>query len=994
MVGECQYQLGAMPEALAQYEAALKLYLLHSNWMLTVDFPPSLSASSAGPPARSTWGTSRRTITFAQFPDRYLSFQGRIDNSTVLRTGGVVRPAEFHPVRAQEVARCIALSLRRRREIMGPACPISPLTTQLVTVLEAKPAPPNHWSQAWVEAQLGLTYASAGKNPQAIAALKSSLLAAKTYEHPLSSTSLLELGKLALIERNYEAAANFFLEATYSAAMFGRFDVMEEAFRHGLITHLVTAEKGPYPPLANAAVWAHAQGSPPLEASLQLLVAENYAALSQAGPAGSALRAAQGIVSKREMSTGQIGARAQFQSAQVAYLEGKLATGDAALAAALRQKRLASLRLNQTALVDTLYTSGVLPPRQASDLFAEVLREPLASDWALDPFESLAVATGPNMAAHEHWFLHELMERKDNAKALEIADLIRRKRFFTSLPDGGRLLALRWILSAPSEALTDAAEIQRNDLLARYPALRELAAAAQAARTALALLPLSPEKEAEQTEQLKQFKELAAASSAMEGILRTVSLQRQASDFVFPPMRTTKDVQAALADDQLALVFFAASREVYAFAVSSKTIDMWRVQDPAAARATTADLLKSLGLRDRNQPITKTNLEDETWKGHATKLLAQLTGDRTGKVWEPYEEVVIVPDAMLWYVPFETLLVPTDSGPRPLITQLRIRYAPTMSLAVPDDRGHRKGPRTAVFPGRLFPRDGDDAALDAFEQIAAVVPGTAQLASPLPVPSGLFATICDRLIVLDDIDETGDVYDWSPMQIDRGRPGSALGNWLVLPWGGPESVLLPGYHTVAETALRDSGDGRELFFPLCALMSTGTRTVLISRWRTAGRSSHELVREFAQELSHAPAASALQRSVGLLMHTELAPDGEPRVQVPPLETPPRMEHPFFWAGYLVADGGSDPRKLASAAAAPPPDAPVPAASVPTAPVPTAPVPTAPVPAVAPPADPATPASPSPESPAAVIPVEKPPASVIIPSEPPTGTSVPRVVPRP
>lgn len=908
MSGECQYQLGNLPEALAQYEAALKLYLVHSNWMLSVDFPKSLSAVAATPQKRINWGTSKRTSTLAAIPDHMLSFQGRIDNSGVLRSGGVVRPSQYFPVRVSEVVRCTSLALRRRRELLGPACVYSPLTAQLSTALEARAAPPNHWSQSWASLQLGLGYAAAGKNPQAIATLKSSILAAGKFEHPLSSVALLELGKLAFVERSYTAASTYFLEATFSAAMFDQFNVMEEAFRWGLVTHLVSGEKSPYAPLSNAASWAHTRGTPMLEASLLLLSAENHAAVGQAAPASSALSQAQRLMSRREMAAaGQLAARLQYQTAQVEYLQGKAAPGDAALTAAVQRKRPASLRLFQAAVVDKWYTSGALSPRAAAELFDEVLREPTSADWSIDPLETFAVIASPNMPAMEHWFLHTLLERKDVDKALLISDRIRRLRFYGSLSDGGRLLALRWILGAPREVLPDRAVLQQQDLLLKYPAFRELAAQARAAREALSRLPLAPEKNAEQAEQQKQLRVLAAASTSQEVLLRTISLQREPSEFVFPPLTPTATIRESLGDDRLALVFLATSRDLFGFAVSKKEVHYWRVQNVGDLREKVASLLKAMGLRDRNQPLTATQLADTTWRKLSQDLLEQLTGDRTGDVWKPFDEVVIVPDNLLWYVPFEALLTPGEGGPAPLVARVRVRYAPTLSLAAPRRGGRKREAQTAVVAGRLYPRDGDEPTQTAAVRIQAVLPHTTRLPDILPAPSGLFAMLCNRLVVLDDIeDRSGGAYDWSPMQIDRGKPGSALGNWFTLPWGGPDQVLLPGFHTAAESALRDGGSGDEIFLSLCGLMSTGARTVLLSRWRTAGRTTHQLTREFLQELPYTTASAAWQRSVFLLMHDELEPGTEPRVQLPPLESPLPADHPFFWAGYLLADTGAAP----------------------------------------------------------------------------------------
>jgi len=86
-------------------------------------------------------------------------------------------------------------------------------------------------------------------------------------------------------------------------------------------------------------------------------------------------------------------------------------------------------------------------------------------------------------------------------------------------------------------------------------------------------------------------------------------------------------------------------------------------------------------------------------------------------------------------------------------------------------------------------------------------------------------------------------------------------------------------------------------------MSSGARTILISRWRTGGQSSIELVSEFAQELSHTSPAEAWQRSVQVAADTPIEPDQEPRVKKNSVGETPKAGHPFFWAGYMLVDSG-------------------------------------------------------------------------------------------
>ena len=102
-------------------------------------------------------------------------------------------------------------------------------------------------------------------------------------------------------------------------------------------------------------------------------------------------------------------------------------------------------------------------------------------------------------------------------------------------------------------------------------------------------------------------------------------------------------------------------------------------------------------------------------------------------------------------------------------------------------------------------------------------------------------------------------------------------------------------------------------------MSTGTRTVLLSRWRSGGQTSLDLVREFTQELPHTTPADAWQRAVQVVSNSPLNIEAEPRIKKSaggePAEgdTAQRAAHPFFWAGYLLADCGS-PRSPISAEA--------------------------------------------------------------------------------
>jgi hypothetical protein len=299
-------------------------------------------------------------------------------------------------------------------------------------------------------------------------------------------------------------------------------------------------------------------------------------------------------------------------------------------------------------------------------------------------------------------------------------------------------------------------------------------------------------------------------------------------------------------------------------------------------------------------------LRTEDWKPLAADLWNKLTDGLKPDMLQGLDELILVPDRWLWYVPFEALPVGDSSAP-PLITKVATRYAPTVSLAVPDDRPANIAPDLLVIASRMLPREESGGAVEAVNSLRKSLGKVTQLSGPLPAPASLFAPLCRRVLVFDDVDPLArGSYDWSPLAIDRDKPGNALGSWFSLPWGGPDQLVLPNYHTMAEAALKRNPSGDELFLAACGLMASGSRTILLSRWRTGGQTSIDLAREFAQETPYMPASAAWQRSVQLAWEKEVHLAREPRVKITESDGSLRATHPFFWAGHLVIDRGAVP----------------------------------------------------------------------------------------
>jgi CHAT domain-containing protein len=935
MSGECFYHMGDFPKALEHYSSALTLISQYSQWMLRVQFPMTIQAASPAAYKSVPWGASTRGAKIATFHSMLIGM-GQLDNYTPSVQGGVIAMPQLKPIDALEIVRCSALAIRRHTELMGPVGLYDPLAASVMAKLAARPGPPNHYSEAWIDVQLGLALQAAGRDAQAIAMLQRSILVAGEYDHPLTPTALLVLGQILMKQGNYTGAAKYFDEATYAAVNFADYEVLEEAFRYGALVHLVTNHKGMFPPLVSAVGWAQARAPRRVYAALLLLAAENAAVLRQTNDAGKLLEQAHYAIGRRTMANGWIGARLQFLTALVDYQQHRIPEGDAAAAAAMSYMRGGSLWLFQINLADNLYTSGAvsITARTAMDLYQNLLREPQAADWTTDPMETLGVLTTPHFGPLEHWF-EVALDRKDYESAILIGDRIRRHRFFTTQSFGGRLQALRWLLSGPAEVLDKEALLQRQDLLLRYPAYEDLNRQVEQLRKSLAAKPLVAQTQEQFHAQSLALGQVATLSQQQEVMLREIAVRREPAAMVFPPLRATSDVQKSLAPGHAALVFISTSRHTYAFLLDNRRYGYWEVGSMSSIYEKIRTMLRQMGHYEQNAELGIKELSDQQWKQTGKLILDSLLKGSQADFSQPFEELIIVPDGALWYLPFEALQTTVDKQSRSLISRFRIRYLPTFGLIVNDGRGRKPSGHTAVAVGAMLGHDTEAASRAAMEQLARVVPGSEALKTPMPAPSSVYCTLFDRLVVLEDTPSGEGPFSWFPLPSDKGKTGNTLGDWLTLPWAGPEEIVLPGYHTAAENGLKrtvPATAGNEVFLSVCGLMASGARTVLMSRWRTGGQTSYDIVREFVQELPHAAPSDAFQRAVFLTVDSQLNLEGEPRIKRSTSENElPKATHPFFWAGYMLVDSGGDPRPADAPAAQAPGPAVAPPAVGPAAP---------------------------------------------------------------
>ncbi len=927
MVGECHYHLGKYGDALDNYNAALKLCIAFPDWMLQVQFPSAITGSAIT--RNIPWGRSERISKIGRIPSTMLTAQGQLYIDKQLQQGGVITPPQLVQINVQEIVRCTALAMKRRQELLGPIAQHDPLSAELAVLFARRPGDHrNPWTEAWVDAEVGMAYASSGQSGQAVGYLKRSLAMSGEYDHGLTPMLLLELGQLATEAGEYKAALKYFEEASYSAVEFGDFTTLEESFRYGQQAYYLAdpSAKTQFPPLAAASAWARTRGQE-LRASLQLLIAESDLLAGKSAAAASALGDAKSSLGTRTMGKCEFGSRLNYLAAILHYQAGKVADGDKSIADSLTWQKTGSKWLFQIGLADGFVSGKYGAPlgsHRALTLYETLLRDPTPLDWAARPLDSLAVLTWPHPLIYEHWFENTLQSGLE--LSMEVADRTRRHRFLSSLPLGGRLLALRWVLESPIETLDRTQQLQRTDLLTRYPKYKELSQQVRKLRDELAGVPLAADNAVAQKKQNDILTEIGKLSAQQEVLIREIGLRREAADLVFPPLRATKEIQATLQPRQLMLIFFSTASNTYACLLSKDRYASWKIESPQTVEKRAAILLRTMGNFDSNREIQQTQLDD-AWRTAARDVSDALLAGSKVNLSENIDELIIVPDGFLWYLPFEVLPVAKGNvklkngkDTIPLIMKSRIRYLPTMGLATPDRLNRKTTPEVGVAIGKLHLHDQPDAAQTEFTRLQKVTTHITPIKGSTGVPTPLYGGLFDTLLVLDDIVASKkSAFEWSPLQFDKLESQGSLSQWMTLPWKSPLQILLPGFHTPAESALKSIGsaaNGQEMFLSICGLMSTGTRTVVISRWRTGGQSSYELLHQFAQELPFSSAADAWQRSVQMLMETPLDVTQESRVKAAANAGQLTGAHPFFWSGYVLVDTGWTPPTISKPVAPP------------------------------------------------------------------------------
>jgi tetratricopeptide (TPR) repeat protein len=903
----------------------------------------------------ATWGRSQRNTTPAGIPGTISIRLGGTDPNEVLQKGGVLAAPVNYPIRPQEIMRALVMALYRRGVILGELAREGAAIDEAAKALLRRPAPPNHYSQSWIDIALGTALWSQGKSDQAQPLLTRGLLIGNQFDHSLTSWGLIVLGRIALDGDQPAAAARYFEEATYTAADYGDARALEEAFRLVVAAHLAAGTRGMPPSIRGGAEWSRTT-LPVLRATLLGLEAEALAVAGDAKAAAASLAEIDGRLMRGEPGRGLAGAQQAYAMALTAYDNGDVAGGDRELDRAVTIARRRTPALFQASrLVEMLMAGfGGISDRQADLLFAKLLGDPSPRDTAVDPLGSLVRLSSPRAEAFEAWIA--AASRRGSDATLNAGEAAIRSRWLVSQPLGGRRTAVESLLGADPERLPRADAARRAAVLARHPELSAVLDTMTKVRTPLTanlLAMAGPPAEAAAEGQRQQIPGDAAAwreyqrlADRSRQFVALISAGREAPPLGMPPLTSATEIRRRLAPRQLMLSFHWTSVGLQAALESHDRVATWQVRQPAAVAKEIATLARNLCLFDPIAPVSTDRLVASEWQASAERIERLLFENSKVELAEGIiDELVIVPDGMLWYLPFELLPVgsaraaaagqrpprpqapsvesiaaPSSDGvdkqteSRRLRDVCRIRYSPTRSLAVLRFETPKTGGPVGIYAGRLVRGDKPAIAQEWGTRLAGSIDRAVVLPTPAPAaPMPLVASLVDTLVVFDELSGDGPVATRPLFSLQSGKPAMTFGDWLGSPSKRPRCIVLPGFQSAMAGGLTKLPvrPGEEIFLAVTDLVAAGGRTTLVSRWRMGGKTSIDLVEEFLRdrtggdgEAEPPPVAESWQRAVEMATAEQPDVGREPRLKQSPQAVLADARHPFLWAGYLLVDCGA------------------------------------------------------------------------------------------
>ncbi len=243
----------------------------------------------------------------------------------------------------------------------------------------------------------------------------------------------------------------------------------------------------------------------------------------------------------------------------------------------------------------------------------------------------------------------------------------------------------------------------------------------------------------------------------------------------------------------------------------------------------------------------------------------------------------IIPDDVLWHVPFEALLAPDGA---PLIERVAVFYSPSLSFLRAPVRARRRHSLLAVgdpsgTAERLPEAEEEVRSIAAVYQDASVFTGTRARETTIKSEAGKYDVLHFATHAL--IDDRSPMFSTLLLTADKENDGLLQARELLRLNLRADLAVLSACRT-----------GRGAVYPgegvvglSWALLLAGCPTSVVSRWIVNSRSTADLMIAFHRELSgHDLTPAEALRRAALAMRSQ-----------------PQYRHPYYWAAFQVVGIG-------------------------------------------------------------------------------------------
>lgn len=901
MRAECLYQIGDCVGAAEAIEAVMAISNSNSRWLTRVVWDTFSQPGVVRADRQYLWPAAAAVNVITA--NRSTQFQsGVVVSEQTLLQGGVIEPFNIKVIDITEVMRGIATALHRRRILMGPLATDDPVAIAMLASIKFPASGVTPFGRANIESMRGCGYFAAGDDDRTVSAISGATFDGSVHDlSPVTLVSALHSASLADDVSDKVTAA--IQSANIAAAL-------EQIEWIGPSLKMAASYSNPQNAAEVGNLAASIARALPRRFRLgsfhaAVAAADAYVTAGQLDLAANMLVSANEISSRRDVYCPRIDAYAAWVAARLAAANSSGANGGTFGGASRTSPSVTAVMLDPAISLPlqrlNAFASGDLPavgrnrrnrsatlitlPRVFQQLRLPALLSTGANSstagliasvyigdaprwlWRTDPVDALG------SAGYDSTPLHRV--RINLAIASGNAEDIWRAsndygvdRFLSRMPIGGRAASVRKMAWADLEQL-DRASI---DFIESTPAMKAI-----------------------RTEVIRSGRDPAAAPTLRAAANRIALTADHIPQGVLPELDPKDPLEGF--PEQTAVLSMVEVDQAFQFVMmSGKRLRQWRIPSAVIKKTMSAYLLAS-GMINSKARISANEKEVQGQRTSQLRLTKLLFPDDA--IWQSVDELrlTIIPDGVLWYLPFETLLaeLPDETSNVTLGDRFLVNYAPTIgSLRFP--AGPEATNKSVAFAADNFFVPRDAQRNDEVAQRLAAIPGVdAEILKT--TPSSQIGTVAQHAVFASARGvNAADPLSMVPSPVGPATADTMLASWMSFPHDPPSSVFMAG----VRSGLANGGDGSEIFMILCGLRTAGVRDAIISRWAVGGESTASLIEEYLQEVALSNPTIALTRAKTLLRQKEIIPAAEPllgRLQSGREDI--TGNEPLFWSGYLL-----------------------------------------------------------------------------------------------